>query len=97
MLSDLHESARRLEQQIASFEKLHTDELKRFQEQLETYQRLQNDELQMLRDQLKRFKDQIALLEAQLPEQLPPVQHTPGVSRRDFLASTLKSIEPKIG
>ncbi len=99
MLSDLQESARRLEQQITSFEKLHTDELKHFQEQLETYRRLQADELQMLRDQLKRFNEEIALLQAQQAEP-PPVQApppTPGISRRDFLASTLKTIEPKIG
>ena len=99
MLSDLQESAQRLEQQITSFEKLHTDELKQFQEQLETYRRLQSDELQMLRDQLKRFKDEIEQLKIQAPEQtaLPTSVPTPGISRRDFLASTLKSIEPKLG
>ena len=100
MNSDLSEIARRLEQQIASFEKLHTEELKHFQEQLETYQRLQADELQMLRDQLNRFKDEITLLKAQQAEQgspAQPVPGTPGITRRDFLATTLKTIEPKHG
>lgn len=99
MISDLPELAQRLEQQIASFEKLHTDELKRFQEQLETYQRLQADELQMLRDQLNRFKDEIALIEAQQAEQgvRKPVPAVPGITRRDFLTNTLKTIEPKHG
>lgn len=98
MLLDLNDSARRLEQQIASFEKLHSEELAHFQEQLETYQRLQNDEMKMLRDQLQRLKDQIAELQAQSVEPSEPAApHRPGITRRDFLVSSLHSIEPKIG
>ncbi len=96
MLLALEESARRLEQQIVSFEKLHNDELKRFQEQLETYQRLQNDEMQMLRDQLKRLKEEILALPVHPTD--PPVQTTqvppePGMTRRQFLTTTLRTIE----
>jgi hypothetical protein len=100
MLSDLQESARRLDQQITSFEKLHGEELKKFQEQLETYQRLQNDEMQMLRDQLKRLKDEIVVLQTQTvetPKPAMPLPHDPGISRRDFLVNTLHTIEPKRG
>ncbi len=71
MVSELQDLARRLEQQIISFEKLHADEMKRFQEQFETIQRLQNDELQMLRKELKQLQDEVALLQAQEPEPEP--------------------------
>ncbi len=70
MLSELQELARRLEQQVTAFEKLHTDEMKRFQEQFETLSRLQNDELAMLRKELKQLQDEVARLQSQEPE--PP-------------------------
>ncbi len=62
MLSELEVLARRLEQQIVSFGKLHADEMKRFEEQLATYRRLQDDELRMLHDELKQLQDEIAHL-----------------------------------
>ncbi len=68
MLSELEDLARRLEQQILSYEKLHADEMKRFEEQLATYRHLQDDELQMLRDELKQLKGEIEHLKLAEPE-----------------------------
>ncbi len=81
MLSDLENLARRLEQQITSFEKLHADELARFQEQLATYQRLQNEELEMLHTQLNQLKAEVVHLRAAssvgMPESLPEAVPAP--------------------
>ncbi len=99
MISELEDSARRLDQQLVAFERLHTDELKRFQDQLETYRRLQNDELQMLRDEVKQLKDELARLRAQgpVPAAPPTVPHIPSgrvaltITRRDFITGNLRS------
>ncbi len=69
MLADIEILARRLEQQITSFEKLHADEMKRFEEQFAVFQRLQNDELQMLRAELKQLQDEIARAKQEETEQ----------------------------
>ncbi len=97
MIAELENLARRLEQQLASFEKLHADELKRFEEQLAAYRRLQNDELQMLRDELTQLKDEIALLkaaEARRAEEAASSESASGpveltVTRRDFLTGSM--------
>jgi hypothetical protein len=93
--------ARRLEQQINAFERLHTDELQRFESQLAAYRQMQADELNQLRDQLQRLIDEIAAVQAreteaavdQPPAELEPVQL--GVSRRDLLTGSIPSFGPK--
>jgi hypothetical protein len=96
VLSEIETLARRLEQQITSFEKLHTDELARFQEQLAAYQRLQNDELEMLRAELNRLKEEIAGLKAQEPPAevvahpaLPVSTHAPTEPTEAYATLTL--------
>lgn len=94
MHSSLDDLARRLEQQITSFQKLHADELNRLQEQLDTYRRVQNDELEMLRDELKQLKDEIALLEisvAEPPADMPSTPQPRMLTRRDLLTGNLRA------
>lgn len=99
MLSELEDLARRLEQQIVSYEKLHADEMKRFEEQLAAYRNLQNDELQMLRDELAQLKGEIEQLKqgestdetasATRPTQ-PTVAHANlAVTRRELLTGKI--------
>lgn len=101
MVSELHEMARRLEQQIAAFEKMHVDEMKRFQEQFEVYRQLQNDELEMLRRELARLKDDLAQYQAadSPAETTPPVVPSPHVAlemtRRDFITGPLRPLNPR--
>lgn len=102
MLSEIQDLARRLEQQLIAFERLHADELKRFQDQLATYQRLQNDELQMLRDELKQLKEESARLQAEsaapaieTPPQVPPSQVELTITRRDLLTGKLPSLNQR--
>ena len=88
MQTRLDDLARRLEQQITSFQKLHADELNRLQEQLDTYRRLQNDELEMLRDELKQLKEEMAHRQANVTE--TPAETLAGpqprtLTRRDLL------------
>ncbi|MBI3734816.1 MAG: hypothetical protein HY259_15365 [Chloroflexi bacterium] len=91
----LENTAQRLEQQIAAFEKLHADELQRFEQQLTAYRRLQNDELRALRDQLEQLASDIAALaqraaaETGAPTEGEPVQLT--LSRRDFITGHIPS------
>ena len=100
-MSDLDLQARRLEQQINAFERLHTDELHRFESELAAYRQLQADELNQLRGQLQRLTDEIAAIQAreaeavanQPPAEMEPVQF--GVSRRDLLTGNLPSFDPK--
>ncbi len=88
---DLEIQLQRLEQQLASYEKLHVEELQRFQAQAAAFQRLQGDELKMLRDQLQELKAEMTRLKAESPEPTtarmplapPPVDLT--ITRRDFL------------
>ena len=94
MPTRLDDLARRLEQQITSFQKLHADELNRLQEQLDTYRRLQNDELEMLRDELKQLKEEMALLQANVtetPAEPPPAPQPPTLTRRDLLTGNFHS------
>lgn len=51
---------RRFEQQLAAFEKLHTDELKGFEEKLSAYGRLQADEIKLLQEQLAELRQELA-------------------------------------
>ncbi len=98
MLSELQELARRLEQQVTSFEKLHTDEMKRFQEQFETLSRLQDDELAMLRKELKQLQDEVARLQTQesepprvvVPPDTFPARPAFKLTRRDLLTGHLR-------
>ena len=100
-MSDLDLQARRLEQQINAFERLHTDELQRFESQLAAYRQLQADELNQLRDQLRRLTENIAAIQSceaeaaanHLPADLEPVQL--GVSRRELLTGNMQSFSPK--
>ncbi len=87
----------RLEQQLASYEKLHVEELQRFQAQFAAFQRVQSDEMQMLREQVRQFKEELAQLKAEPPANAdpnapriptpPPVDLT--ITRRDFLTGNL--------
>jgi chromosome segregation ATPase len=100
VLSELEDLARRLEQQILAYEKLHADEMKRFEEQLAAYRNLQNDELQMLRNELTQLKDEIehlkqeesagdsgAALTSTEPASAPPA--TLVVTRRELLTGKI--------
>lgn len=97
MLSEIEDLARRLEQQLKSYEKLHADEMKAFQAQLETFQRIQADELKSLQDELKQLKEEIAALkeqEAKRASESPPPeaafnQFEKTISRRDFLTGNI--------
>jgi hypothetical protein len=46
----------RLEQQLATFERLHGDELRELQRRLEAYQRLQEDEVGLLREEIAALR-----------------------------------------
>ena len=97
MIAELEDTARRLEQQITSFEKLHTDELQRFAEQLAAYCKLQTDELQMLRAELQQFADEIARLKAAEAERAESAA-TPVVltlTRRDLLTGHVPPFNPR--
>ncbi len=101
MLSELQELARRLDQQVTAFEKLHADEINRFQQQFETLSRLQNDELVMLRKELKQLQDEVARLQAQEPEpppaivlpDAPPARVPLMLTRRDLITGNLRPNE----
>jgi replication fork clamp-binding protein CrfC len=103
LLSEIQDLARRLEQQLVAFERLHADELKRFQDQLATYQRLQNDELQMLRDELQQLKKESALLQAEQTAraaetprlEVAPKQVELTITRRDLLTGKLPPLNQK--
>ena len=97
MLSETQDLARRLEQQLIAYEKMHADEIKRFQEQLANLQSVQSYELQMLRDELAQLKQELAALKEQEPEQ--PVQSAPDadaprvemtITRRELLTGNLR-------
>ena len=62
---DLETRIRRLEQQLAAFEKLHTGELKEFEKKLTIYIQLHADEVKLLREGLAELKKAV---ENQLPE-----------------------------
>lgn len=74
---DLKTWVRRFEQQLAAFEKLHTDELKSFEEKLATYRSLQADEVGFLREELAELKRELAASK----ESNPPSSAAPARSR----------------
>lgn len=98
-LEELATLARRLQQQIAAYEKLHTEEIKRFQEQFEAFQRIQADELQMLRKQLLQFGEEIAAVKesvAQSEEDSDIAASAKAtLSRRDLLTGKLPPFRPQ--
>ncbi len=103
VLSELEDLARRLEQQIESYEKLHADEMKRFEEQLQAFQRIQADELKMLRDELDQIKREIAASKEEQAERAPtsaPSQAEmsrlePTITRRDLLTGNIPVFNPR--
>ncbi|MBI5029374.1 MAG: hypothetical protein HZB51_02515 [Chloroflexi bacterium] len=97
MLSEIEDLARRLEQQLTAYERMHLDELKNLQEQLATFQRLQHDEMQMLRDELSQLKQELAAYKKAEPERQQaaavdaastrPVEL--GITRRELITRNL--------
>ncbi|MBI5878101.1 MAG: hypothetical protein HZB53_10635 [Chloroflexi bacterium] len=67
-LQSLEELARRLTQQLSSYEALHAAEARTVKEQWEKLQSIQQDELRMLREELAQLKGGIAALRASLAE-----------------------------
>jgi len=55
---NLEIQARRFEQQLAAFEKLHADELKNLEQKLAAYMQLHADEVRFLREELARLKSE---------------------------------------
>lgn len=97
MLEEMETLARRLEQQISVYEKLHADEMKKFQEQFETLQRIQADELQMLRKELAQLKEGIAAIKAAAAsESADDEPAEPTLTRRDLLTGKMPPLRPKI-
>lgn len=97
MIEELNETARKLEHQLVTYEKLHAEELRKFQERFAAFQRVQSDEFEMLRAELAELKMEIAQLEAKLEQgaDLTPAEPSPPkvdltISRRDFLSGNLK-------
>lgn len=98
MIEELEIHARRLEQQIAAYEKLHTEEFKRFQEQFEAFQQIQTDELQMLKKQLAQFAKEIAAIRESALQanadanEMDSTEST--LTRRDLLKGKLPPFRP---
>lgn len=63
-LHALEDLARRLRQQLDSYEALHAAEARALAEQWEKQQRIQQDELRMLRQELAQLEEGIAALRA---------------------------------
>ena len=97
-MEELETLARRLEQQIAAYEKLHTEEIKRFQEQFEAFRRIQADELQMLRKQLAQLSEEIAAAKESISQsdadENAASSAEPAVTRRDLLTGKLPPFRP---
>jgi polyhydroxyalkanoate synthesis regulator protein len=88
VLSDLQDLARRLEQQLKTYERMHTDELKRFQDQWIALAQVQSDELKMMCEELDQLKQELAALQDQSASAEPvatasPVELT--ITRREFI------------
>jgi len=98
LIEELEIQARRLEQQIIAYEKLHTDEIKRFQEQFEAFQRIQAEELQMLRKQLAQFAEEIAAVKESPLQSNADESETASpqstLTRRDLLMGKLPPFRP---
>ena len=99
MLEEIETLARRLEQQLAAYEKLHADEMKKFREQLDAFQNIQADELRMLGNELAQLKEELAAVKqaatqnASAESVLPPGTLT----RRDLLTGKMPPLNPKPG
>lgn len=96
-VDELATLARRLEQQISAYEKLHVEEIKRFQEQFEAFQRIQTDELQMLRQQLAKLAEEITAVRGSIltsDGSLGIATSEPTLSRRDLLTGKLPPYRP---
>jgi len=63
-LHHLEELARRLTQQLTSYETLHAAEARNVKDQWDRLQSIQQDELRMLRDELAQLEGGIAALRA---------------------------------
>lgn len=59
---------KRIEQQLASFETLHTDEIQRLEEKLATYRQLHADEVKMMKEELEELKKALAAQEEATPD-----------------------------
>jgi len=98
LIEELETQLRRLEQQVAAYEKLHTEEIKRFKEQFGAFQRIQTDELQMLRKQLAQFAEEIAAAKESAAQsvaddsEMDSPQST--LTRRDLLMGKLPPFRP---
>ena len=98
MIEELEIQARRLEQQIAAYAKLHSEEIMRFQEQFAAFQRIQAEELQMLRKQIAQFAEEIAAVKESVSQsnadesEIASSQST--LSRRDLLMGKLPPYRP---
>ncbi len=103
MVSELADFARRLEQQLTAFEKLHMDELARIQEQLDAYLKVQNDELEMLRTELRQLQDRIAAMNdpepaaSATPPLARPEAEAPTLTRRDLITGNVRSLYQRRG
>lgn len=103
MFSELEDLARRLEQQLVSYERLHMDEMIKFQDQFQAFQRIQADELQMLRKELDQLKQEIAALKqeemnrapAAMSSQAAPARREQTITRRDLLTGKIPIFDPK--
>jgi hypothetical protein len=54
---DVELQLRRLEQQLAAFEKMHREELEEFERKFTLYKELQADELNLMRQELVKLKN----------------------------------------
>jgi len=95
LLTELQELARRLEQQLSTYERMQVEELERFRKQWDALVQIQSDELRMLRDELNQLKQEIAAMQnpaepADSPVQLAqPIELT--ITRRDFITGNYAS------
>jgi hypothetical protein len=96
VIAELKETAQ-IDHQLATYVKLHAEEMQRFQEQFAAFQRIQADELQMLQSELNQLKQEIALLEDKETKhtsvspssQGESARLEPTLSRRDLLTGKI--------
>ena len=101
--SELKETARKLEHQLATYAKLHAEEMQRFQEQFAAFQRVQADELQMLQNELNQLKHELSLLKdeetkrapASMSSEVESARLEPKLTRRDLLTGKIPSLNPR--
>jgi cell shape-determining protein MreC len=80
-LADLETFVARFEQQLQSFDQLHSGELQTLKQQLDAIQKIQQDELQLLREQLSQLKERLAAYLADTTSAATPIEMT--VTRRE--------------